>query len=323
MHPDSGDRPAKGKPRQQTPGGAASPLDAVRQLLSEKAQFEKWLRDLEAKQGTTPAHVFARVRADYSGRLQGVLDRLQTHAASMQEHAATLSRKLDQLTETEQGILDTRAESELRAEVGELSAQDWEKISKKVERDIAKIKQDQALILSDLNDLRAILAETSGRAPAPQGAAASPRVGDADERAAPAGDAQPAAPAAANVDELAFLKSVIGTAPTDGAGARASEPKPVADATPAPSQKPAEKAAGKPAGKPAEKLVETPASGPTLRSKGGEEPLAMHVTGSNPIVLRSSGVVEQPKTLKCAECSAMNYPTEWYCERCGAELTSV
>ena len=29
---------------------------------------------------------------------------------------------------------------------------------------------------------------------------------------------------------------------------------------------------------------------------------------------------EQAKTLKCGECGTMNYPTEWYCERCGAEL---
>jgi uncharacterized OB-fold protein len=33
--------------------------------------------------------------------------------------------------------------------------------------------------------------------------------------------------------------------------------------------------------------------------------------------------VDVPKTLKCKECGAMNYPSEWYCERCGAELTVV
>ena len=27
--------------------------------------------------------------------------------------------------------------------------------------------------------------------------------------------------------------------------------------------------------------------------------------------------------LKCNECGAMNYPTEWYCERCGAELAAL
>ena len=35
----------------------------------------------------------------------------------------------------------------------------------------------------------------------------------------------------------------------------------------------------------------------------------------------SSG--EGVKSLKCGECGALNYPTEWYCERCGAELASL
>jgi uncharacterized OB-fold protein len=29
------------------------------------------------------------------------------------------------------------------------------------------------------------------------------------------------------------------------------------------------------------------------------------------------------RTLKCGECGAMNLPTEWYCDRCGAELASL
>lgn len=29
------------------------------------------------------------------------------------------------------------------------------------------------------------------------------------------------------------------------------------------------------------------------------------------------------RTLRCAECGAMNRPLEWYCEKCGAELTAV
>ena len=32
---------------------------------------------------------------------------------------------------------------------------------------------------------------------------------------------------------------------------------------------------------------------------------------------------QQAKTLKCGECGTMNRPTEWYCERCGAELAAL
>jgi hypothetical protein len=322
VHHESGDRPAKGKSRHQTPGGVPSPLDAVRQLLAEKAKFAKWLTDLDAKRASTPTHVFDRVHADYSGRLHGVVDQLKTHAAAMQDHAASLSKKLDQLTESEQGILDTRAESELRAEVGELAEDEWEKISKKLERDLAKIKQDQALIASDLNDLRAILAETADGGGAAS-ASASPPPPESVGKGSPSVESAPAAAASTpNVDELAFLKSVIGTTPASRPSSAPGVPP-----TPPPAAPPAVRAepvaAPKPPAKPADKLVETPPPGPVIRSKPGEEPLAMHVTGSNPIVLRSSGVVEQPKTMKCGECGSMNYPSEWYCERCGAELTSV
>jgi uncharacterized OB-fold protein len=32
---------------------------------------------------------------------------------------------------------------------------------------------------------------------------------------------------------------------------------------------------------------------------------------------------EVNKTLKCPECGTANYPTEWYCERCGGELATM
>ena len=44
-------------------------------------------------------------------------------------------------------------------------------------------------------------------------------------------------------------------------------------------------------------------------------------TGSNPAAPASAA--DRHKTLKCGECGAMNFPTEWYCERCGAELSAV
>jgi len=39
--------------------------------------------------------------------------------------------------------------------------------------------------------------------------------------------------------------------------------------------------------------------------------------------LPKEGGQDQVKTLKCQECGTLNYPTEWYCERCGAELAAL
>ncbi|MEP6620493.1 MAG: zinc finger Ran-binding domain-containing protein [bacterium] len=54
----------------------------------------------------------------------------------------------------------------------------------------------------------------------------------------------------------------------------------------------------------------------------GDPPFASNVTGNYPIKL-TENPAEGAKTLKCGDCGAMNYPTEWYCERCGAELASL
>ena len=66
------------------------------------------------------------------------------------------------------------------------------------------------------------------------------------------------------------------------------------------------------------------AAGPKIEAGkvGSRSPLAANVSGNNPIVLRDKAN-EAAKTLKCGECGAVNYPTEWYCERCGAELASL
>jgi hypothetical protein len=39
-------------------------------------------------------------------------------------------------------------------------------------------------------------------------------------------------------------------------------------------------------------------------------------------MVRATSGGDQQKTLRCTECSTMNLPTEWYCERCGGELAA-
>jgi hypothetical protein len=58
------------------------------------------------------------------------------------------------------------------------------------------------------------------------------------------------------------------------------------------------------------------------KTAAGEKPFAANVASNNPLSLKSSGPSDV-KTLKCRECGTMNDPTEWYCERCGAELSGL
>jgi hypothetical protein len=98
------------------------------------------------------------------------------------------------------------------------------------------------------------------------------------------------------LDELAFLKSVSNepaTAPKRGSGGFA---------------KPAEAAA---------------APGTPMFNSG--EPFAkqQQMPGATPEQKERPSQPTAAKTLKCGECGTMNRPTEWYCERCGAELAAL
>jgi hypothetical protein len=116
-------------------------------------------------------------------------------------------------------------------------------------------------------------------------------------------------------DELAFLSSVVNTP----AGAMDTPP----------ADRPDERARRDSFAQraPDEGIVNLSSDpGATLNSPGatrsGGSPLAMNVAGNIPIVIKDKSN-EAAKSLKCGECGAMNYPTEWYCERCGAELASL
>ena len=116
-------------------------------------------------------------------------------------------------------------------------------------------------------------------------------------------------------DELAFLSSVVNT------------PAGALDA--APADRPDERARRDSFAQraPDEGIINLSSDpGATLNSSGAARnagsPLAMNVSGNIPIVIKDK-TSEAAKSLKCGECGAMNYPTEWYCERCGAELASL
>lgn len=286
-----------------------SPLDAISGLMEERAKFEQWLEDLEAKKDSTPAKVFDRVHKDYLSRLQGVMDQLKSHTETLQQHAATLNKKLVELSSAEESRVEERYEAELRAKVGEMTPAEWDIVSKKADKELAKLKQDQELIETDLDQIQGILEELAGGTP----------------------ERKSAATPAPKVDEMEFLKSVVGTGPrataaptppaaTEGAAApsRVSAPQPARTSSPQPA------AATPPAGAAAQPAAAP--SAPPMAPAAAAEPAAPATPAAPPAAAKTTpttGSIEVPKTLKCQECGTMNYPSEWYCEKCGAELTVV
>ncbi len=126
-------------------------------------------------------------------------------------------------------------------------------------------------------------------------------------------------PAPSPIDELAFLKSVVETPREElrqVQGDRLPQQTPRseggADLLPPPVLT-------------APRRPVTPLSSsiqPNREPLGGSTSSSILTPGSMPAFLKDMPT-EQVKTLKCQECGTMNYPTEWYCERCGGELAAM
>lgn len=349
--------------------GSRSAVASVGSLMEERRRYELWLAALNARRAETPKHVFARVHADYTARLEAVMGRLTGQVEGLRAELTTLTTRIATLEEQQHRARDERAEGELRAHVGEMTPDEWVVASKKADDLIADLVREHAEAVDALARTREFLADAERPAtppePVPAVAASAPdaplhpprgttnvpvqprppqtngaprlRPLPGREDAAPAAAGAPRSPAEparqGGFDELAFLSSVVDE--ESGNGSPPSKPfNPQPQAAPPPTAAAKVQPVARPAPPPSrnpfaqraqDKIINNDgATGPKIESKqaGARSGLAANVSGNNPIVLRDKSN-EAAKTLKCGECGATNYPTEWYCERCGAELASL
>jgi hypothetical protein len=322
-------------------------LENVAALMLERQRIESWLATLEARKASTPDHVYQRVRGDYSTRLKAITDQLLARHTTLKTHVDQLQARLSQFEGEAQRFKDVRAESELRMQVGELSVADWNAKARECDEGIAKLSEAQAQARGALAQAREILAmvsgQTNGAAPA-SSSTSSPRISrpvnvedfrakdNGGPKPPPPKSPTPAAPtpqqSGSGMNELEFLNSVVGGhAPNAGNGQKSGSDSIELETEGAPDL--AETLLNRVNQRTGGNLREDGDADSLLKGVGQQKPgsktnpLAANVTESNPIVLRPQGGPERHKTLKCQECGTMNYPTEWYCERCGAELVSV
>jgi hypothetical protein len=282
----------------------SEPGTTIEGLLQQRAQYEQWLARLDAAGDRAPPAVRERVRGDYEARLKGVIEQLRGHSA-------TISEELERHRKTQLGLDHERrqveedlAEAEVRHAVGEYSEEEWRQVSQESNDRLGRLRGELSGVgheIARLAEVQGLIAGTPKRPeppPAPVPSAAPPAPEPEPVAPPPAARQAPRSPprepeiihGPPPVDELAFLKSV---APDD-------EKKP---APPPPAPAPA-----------AASRRSNPGSGRASEAPAG--PAAQTAPGK-------SGAAGVAKTLKCGECGTLNRPTEWYCERCGAELAGI
>jgi hypothetical protein len=285
-----------------------APLDEVRGLVDERARYEGWLAALDARRAVTPAHVLERVRVDYEGRLRRVSEALDGHVPALRADEAAVSGHHDDRLRLLGERRDTLAEVELRTLVGEFPPDEGERQRREVEGEISALESVLASAAARLADLRGLLGRvTPEAAPAPpaQSEAATPPFGTPAAPGAPAAFGGTSAAAGGDAGASGAHGDPLGL---DAARAALGD-------TDVHGYVPGHYA-------PAMRGGEARATPPFAGQSFADAAIGVPVGGGQGTA-SAGGSVTQEKTLRCPDCGAMNYPTEWYCEKCGGELAAL
>ena len=296
----------------------------IQDLLAERKRLEQWLVRLDKAADRTPDAVRKRVRGDYESRLATVVTELQGFQEDLRGSLQDVQSRLADARKDEKQATEELAEAELRHVVGEFGEGEWNEKKKTILDRLIGIRGTLAQAEEEIGELEEVLHSIVEPAVAEPEVASEPEIAELDEvedheaeapptRGAPKGPpgritlgselglrdlpggkapVQPVKKEAkpqtgAFGDELAFLKAL-----SDDGGT-----------TPPPPTPP-----------PAVRAEPRPAAAVPTKGERASEP--------HPVSRSRPSVINQ-RTLKCGECGAMNLPTEWYCDRCGAELASL
>ncbi|HTC23425.1 MAG TPA: hypothetical protein VK688_03635 [Gemmatimonadales bacterium] len=320
-----------------SPGGA--PIEA---LLHERARFQQWLAKLDSAAGNAPPAVRAKVRADYQGRLHAVIDELKSHAETIRSALDRHRESQRDLSGRQSEAQESLAEAEVRHVVGEYADADWERMRGEATHTIEALQTELEKIGTEIDrlvEVQGFIAEPDEPAqpeaepetpaepePVPIAELEAPRAPPPIEMLPdPTPDIAAAAGSPPRLDQIPDLTVVPG-----GGGAPRFVPKPAAEggrgrppvAAPAasgPKVVHGDELAFLKSVSGDDRKTGPRRSGETARPEAPAEPVA--TAAPQPSV--KPGQASQAKTLKCGECGTLNRPTEWYCERCGAELAAL
>jgi hypothetical protein len=279
--------------------------ETIESLLEQRAQYEEWILRLDTSGDKASPAVRERVRGDYQARLDAVMDQLRSRGAAIAEELERQHASQAQIDRERRSAEEALAEAEVRHSVGEYDEGEWKRLVDQSKKEIEQLR----------GRLRSIGAEIA-RLTQIQTLIAAPRSGaTASAPAQPAPSSRAARPEAV---EQAPMVTHVGESFDDHQPTQ-------------PSTKPA-RPQPEPAGPQGDELA-------FLKSVSDEEPSRMvGRRPSNPAMTSPTATAPakppEPattpkagtgvaKTLKCGECGTLNRPTEWYCERCGAELAGV
>jgi hypothetical protein len=283
---------------------AAAP---VNQLLERRNQVQGWLTRLDELAHESAAHIAARVRADYDGRLSTLLAELTTHKDAIRADMDRLRADLDAADARHENAVDALEEVRLRYRVGEIEEAVWEERRQVLEEEIATAAALRDAVASELQRVEELVAQIDGS--------------DGSSRAR----LHEIAISRVAVSELSAAEvegedDVIDIAELEVAPASdeetVPEPGSALSALDYPWELPPRAAAGEEDGEDAE-----PGLPPADFLEELDRALSDEPAEDPAYTLTEAELDTRPQPgVKCPDCGYTNDPQAWYCGVCGADL---
>lgn len=267
----------------------------IESLLEQRSQYEEWILRLDTSGDKASPAVRERVRGDYQARLESVMEQLRGRSAGIGEELERQHASQAALDRERRSAEEALAEAEVRHTVGEYTEEEWRRLSDQSRRNIEQLRGRLREIGAEITRLTEIQAQISGT-----GAAAAPP---------PPPPAPPARTPRPEIIEQSPFVTHLAEEPALTPPPSRNQPNPPGDELA--FLKSVSDEPSRPARRPSNPSM--PAQTATAAPRPAE-------TAAPAPAKVASGVA---KTLKCGECGTLNRPTEWYCERCGAELAGV
>ncbi len=313
----------------------------IESLLASRQKILDWLQRLDQAGSTTPASVRERVRKDYHGRLAEVVNHLRAHSTSLTETVTGLRREFAELERVRTEEEEALSEAELRHAVGEYSDEEWATHEETTGTKLESLGAEIHRVSSEIHRLAEVLGLISPAEPEPEPQAVVSRpIAHKEDAAIPAMDGASAHPSAVEAyakpveAEAPLLREVVSAVEPTAPSAPPEAPRFVPRSGRVPNR---EGPLGRtipfpvpphapPSTPPGDELAflksVTIDAAPAATSHRAAAP-TVHAKETSPLRGGERPSQSVSKTLKCTDCGTMNRPTEWYCERCGAELATL
>lgn len=282
----------------------------IQRLLEERRRIEQWLERLAATADKTPAAVRERVQGDYRARLASVVAELKGYGDDLRESLSEQQSRRDELKKQERQATEELAEAELRHAVGEFGEPEWKEKKSAILERLIGIREGLGNIeeeIGEFEEVMSVLEEEPARRVEARAATPPPPL-------------SPSQPTQAEVEDARVsLGSELGLRDLGISGPRPALPADKPKAAPPQTEVFGDELAFLKA------VTEDRKQGPEPRRASGATRAAPDVEklAEQQAIGQSRPSVMNQRTLKCSECGAMNLPTEWYCDRCGAELATL